>query len=111
MRTTSTQRNQDLEQLARQLRTIDENKMDEIKEEASDRLEERIKDEMGDLNKALDIILKDLYFQLHDGSERLYVQVVDRVTDEVINEIPPRDFLDLLARLQKMVGIFLDEIA
>ncbi len=36
------------------------------------------------------------------------IKVVDRKTGEVIREIPPEEVVRLAARIEKMIGIFLD---
>jgi len=50
-----------------------------------------------------------LRFRLHEDSERLMVQVVDRsANNEVIKEIPPEKMLDMVARIQDIIGLFID---
>jgi len=49
-----------------------------------------------------------LRFRLHEDSERLMVQVVDRSANEVIKEIPPEKVLDMVARIQDIIGLFID---
>lgn len=50
-----------------------------------------------------------LRFRLHEDSERLMVQVVDRsANNEVIKEIPPEKVLDMVARIQDIIGLFID---
>lgn len=48
-------------------------------------------------------------FVYHEGLDRFYVSVVDRNTDEVVKEIPPRKLLDAFYEMQKMVGMIVDE--
>jgi uncharacterized FlaG/YvyC family protein len=52
---------------------------------------------------------QSLTFRLHEDTQQLMVQVVDRGTGRVLRETPPKEFLDLTARLREMVGFFLDE--
>lgn len=77
----------------------------EIKE-----LEKRITDELDDLNQNLKSLAKDLHFMLHEDANAFYVQVVNRQSEQIIKELPPKEFLDLIANLRKMVGVFLDEV-
>lgn len=48
-------------------------------------------------------------FMYHDGLERYYVTVVNRETEEVIKEIPPKKLLDAFYEMQKLVGMIVDE--
>lgn len=61
------------------------------------------------VNDAVQMIQKGLKFQLHEDTERLMVKVVDVRTLEVIKEIPPKEILDMVAKIQKMVGLIIDE--
>lgn len=49
-----------------------------------------------------------LDFVIHEDSERMMVQVVDRVEDEVIKELPPEKLLNMVAQIQNIIGVFLD---
>jgi len=75
--------------------------------------QENIKDK---LLKAVDVVNEFLgvnnsssKFIFHDGLDRYYVTIVDRDTDEVIKEIPPKKLLDAFYEMQKMVGMIVDE--
>lgn len=75
--------------------------------------QENIKDK---LLKAVDVVNEFLgvnnsssKFVFHDGLDRYYVTIVDRDTDEVIKEIPPKKLLDAFYEMQKMVGMIVDE--
>lgn len=64
---------------------------------------------IAELNKATDFVDKRLRFSIHEESERMQVFVIDNKTQEVIKEIPPEEFLNIVARIQEMVGLLLDE--
>ena len=51
-----------------------------------------------------------LDFDLIEGSSQLYVQVVDRGTNEVIRTMPPQELLDLKRRIDEAVGAIVDEL-
>jgi len=68
----------------------------------TERLIEQLKVSLGPLGNRLG-------FTVHEGTGQLLAQLVDRKTGEVIRESPPREFLDLAARMKEMVGLFLDE--
>ena len=74
-------------------------------EEMKDELEEKI-DDMNDIMETLD---EKLSFELHDKTETIMTQIVDIKTKEVIKEMPPKEMLDLAARIHEMVGLIIDE--
>lgn len=81
---------------------------EELKNNQKD-LEEEVKDSVKDVNEIVKKVKEGLSFQIHEDTEELMVQVVDKNTDEVIKELPPEEMLDLKARIQEMVGILIDE--
>lgn len=60
-------------------------------------------------NETAEAINIGLRFKLHEGSERVMVQIVDRADDKVIKEIPPERLLNLVGQIQEMIGLLLDE--
>ncbi len=72
-------------------------------------LEEDVKESVQDINDIVEKVKEDLAFKIHDKTERLMVQVVNRSTREVIKELPPEEMLDLSARIHEMVGLLIDE--
>lgn len=64
-----------------------------------------------DLNKAVDIFNKGLHFEIHEETDRIMVEVINKETGEVIRQIPPEYVLDVMARIDKLLGIFIDEWA
>lgn len=67
---------------------------------------EELSDVLNDIAK---IFNSRLQFRVHEETERLYVQFVDRDSGEVIKQIPPEELLELSAKIQKMVGLILDK--
>ncbi|TWI59960.1 flagellar protein FlaG [Halalkalibacter nanhaiisediminis] len=61
------------------------------------------------MNKLLDASMTSLKFNVHEDLKRTYVQVVNRETDEVVKEIPPEKFLDMVASMLKHAGLIVDE--
>ncbi|MGE7110264.1 flagellar protein FlaG [Lysinibacillus sp. NPDC047702] len=61
------------------------------------------------VNDFLEINQSSSKFVYHEGLERYYVAVVNRDTDEVVKEIPPKKLLDAFYEMQKMVGMIVDE--
>lgn len=61
------------------------------------------------VNEFLEINYSSSKFVFHEDLERYYVTIVNRDTDEVIKEIPPKKLLDAFYEMQKMVGMIVDE--
>ncbi|HHX88068.1 MAG TPA: flagellar protein FlaG [Firmicutes bacterium] len=70
---------------------------------------ERLQKEVDRLNDTARIYNIGLRFSIHQETERLVVQVYDRRDNEVIREIPPEKVLNLVAQIQQMIGLLLDE--
>jgi len=49
-----------------------------------------------------------IQFALHEKLKQLMVEVVDNRTQEVIKTFPPKELLDLAAKIGEMVGALLD---
>lgn len=52
---------------------------------------------------------KRLKFDVHEETNRIFVQVIDSATGEVIREVPPVQILDMLAKIYEVVGLLVDE--
>lgn len=48
-------------------------------------------------------------FSVHEETRRVIVRIYDRETDELLSEIPPEKFLDLIANIWKQVGLIIDK--
>jgi len=85
--------------------------VEEVQKMADEELQRRVEEEVDEFNETIEgFMVKDLKFQIHDESDRFFVQVVDVIEDEVIKEMPPEEFLDMKARIQDVVGIVIDEL-
>ena len=51
---------------------------------------------------------RHLKFELHEETGRMVLKVYYNGTSEVIKEIPPHEMLDMQARIQEAIGVFLD---
>jgi len=78
-------------------------------EELEEFTEEQIEEGVETLNESVEALHKGLKFEIHEESDRMHVQVVDVIEDEVLKELPPEEILDMLGRIQEMVGIIIDE--
>lgn len=60
-------------------------------------------------NKILLRMDTHLQWTLAKNSQQMIVKVVNTETNEVVREIPPEKYLDLVQNLCEQVGLFLDE--
>lgn len=67
--------------------------------------------EFGEVLKSLfEVFNLELRFRIHEPTREIIARIVNRETGEVIREIPPEKFLDMVAKLQELAGILVDEI-
>lgn len=71
----------------------------------------RIQREIQTLNKILDGLGHRLEFGIVESTEEMFVKVVDRTSNSVVKVVPSQSLLELHAKLESAIGLFLDEIA
>lgn len=69
----------------------------------------KLKEAVSKMNEMLQVTNSSSKFLYHEGLNRYYVTVVDRETEEIVKEIPPRKLLDAYYEMQKMLGMVVDE--
>lgn len=72
------------------------------------------KDEVEKAVESTNRILKEernakYQFEIHEGTGRVMVNLVDTQTKEVLKEIPPEKILDLVANIWERLGLIVDE--
>lgn len=72
-----------------------------------DLLESKVKQ----LNETMDLFNHKFHFKIHDKTHRVIVQVLNSDTGEVVNEIPPEKVLDMIANMEKAIGLIVDKKA
>ena len=70
---------------------------------------EKLEEKVNQLNETVEIFNKRIHFQIHEETERIMVQVIEKATEEIISEIPPEKVLDLVARIEEMIGLIVDK--
>ncbi|MGQ9497851.1 MAG: flagellar protein FlaG [Desulfotomaculales bacterium] len=70
-----------------------------------------LQDAFDRLEKIAYIFDRRFHFKVHEETKRYYVQIIDQATGEVISEVPPEKILDLVAQIQKLVGLLIDKRA
>ncbi len=69
---------------------------------------EDLQDAVEKVNITADTFSVGLRFRIHEGSERVMVQIVNLRENEVIKEIPPERLLNVVAQIQNIIGLFVD---
>ena len=75
----------------------------------SEETKAKVKQVVETMNEMLEVNNNASKFMFHEGLERYYVTVVDKATEEVVKEIPPKKLLDAFYEMQKMLGMVVDE--
>ncbi|MBF0545316.1 MAG: flagellar protein FlaG [Candidatus Riflebacteria bacterium] len=62
-------------------------------------------------NQTADAFDRTIKFQLHEKTKEYVISVIDTKTDKVIREIPPKEFLDMVAKMRDYIGMVFDKKA
>jgi len=62
-----------------------------------------------DADKLFESLNMGIALKFHERSNQWYAVIENKVTHEVIKEVPPKEVLELRARLKEMIGFFLDK--
>ena len=71
----------------------------------------KVEDAVDKLNKASLIFDRSLRFQIHSGTKETMVSVVDMNNQHVIREIPSKEVLDIVSRMNDYLGMIFDKKA
>lgn len=63
------------------------------------------------INEFMERLNTDIHFTLHEKTEQLILQVINRKDGEVIKEIPSEEMLNMIAKISEYVGVLLDKKA
>ncbi len=77
--------------------------------ETTDIIDDKLQQAISSLNEFLEINHNSSKFVYHEGLDRYFVQVINKDTEEVVKEIPPKKLLDAFYEMQKLVGMIVDE--
>lgn len=62
-----------------------------------------------EINQALHFFENEVRLKVHSATNRVIIQIVDSKTEQVIKEIPPQKILDLVLKLEELLGLLIDE--
>ncbi|MCM8710958.1 flagellar protein FlaG [Clostridium sp. SYSU_GA19001] len=77
----------------------------------SDIKEKDLKNAVDKLNKFLEDNKTHAEYEVHDKLNDVMIKIVDDNTGKVIQEIPPKKILDMVAQMMEMVGVLFDKKA
>ncbi len=61
-----------------------------------------------DSGGSVELEYTSLRFSVHERTNRVAVQIVDKASDQVIKEIPSEEVLDMLGKMWDAAGLFVD---
>ena len=61
------------------------------------------------MNRFVEMLTSDLKFEVHEKTHELMVKFVNTKTGEVLKEYPPKEYLDMIARIRDYVGMMIDK--
>ena len=64
-----------------------------------------------ELNQVVDLFNYQLRFEIDDRLGKVIVKIIDKETGETIRQIPPEDMLNIMARIDEVLGMMFDERA
>ncbi len=68
---------------------------------------DQVKKAVSDLNKRMSET--SCQFGIHEGTNRVTIKIVDKVTKEVIKEFPAEETLEMIEKAWELAGIMVDE--
>ncbi|MGM8215207.1 flagellar protein FlaG [Bacillaceae bacterium W0354] len=82
---------------------------EKMNEKAEKLSKDEAKELVDGLNRFLDPVDSAIKFVFHDKLHEYYITIIDRQTEEVIREIPPKKLLDVYASMAEFMGLIVDE--
>lgn len=84
------------------------------KKDISTRDERNIEQDNVRIRKAVEQINQkfgstEALFGIHEGTNRVTIKIIDKVTKEVIKELPPEKTLDMIEKVWELAGMIVDE--
>jgi flagellar protein FlaG len=94
-----------------ELDTKRKSKADVLQQNTTEKEEspQQIKAMVDGANQFFKMTKTHLQFHLHERLNSHYVEIRNSETNEVIREIPSKKFLDMVAKLQELAGLIVDE--
>lgn len=82
----------------------------EKEREGQQQFQDRLAKSVKKLNQAVEVLDSPLRFQMVERNGVWLVQIVDSGTNRLLREVPPERVMDVVGRLQKALGLLVDEL-
>ncbi|MBN1256822.1 MAG: flagellar protein FlaG [Planctomycetes bacterium] len=93
-------------QLDASIKELEKSKTEE--EPLTERQKNALKEAFRELNSVMDNFRKSIRFAIFEQSGDLYAQVINVSTDEVVKTIPSEEAMEVMARINEVVGMLID---
>ena len=80
-----------------------------VKELLSEKQVKELRASMSNLNKVMSHFNRKVKFSEYKDTDRWYVQIIDSETNKVVKTVPPEQMLELMERIDELIGLFVDE--
>jgi len=81
----------------------------QIEKKSKDEIKKELQKIVEELNREMNPLNIDLKFKFNDKIDELTVMVIDKKTNEVIREFPPKEALKLMEKMRELVGMLFDK--
>ncbi|MFA8437302.1 flagellar protein FlaG [Pueribacillus sp. YX66] len=92
-----------------ELKDLSQQGSKQLAKESQEQFGNRIKERVEAVNEFLVPLNSSIKFTFHEELQEYYVELIDKDTQEVIREIPPKKFLDMYAAMAEFMGLFVDK--
>jgi flagellar protein FlaG len=90
-------------------KTPTENMENVQKEMSKEEQSENLKNLVEEMNRKMDPLNLSVKFGFNDDIEAMYVSVLEKSTDRVIRQFPSEEAIDLMKKMNEVVGMIFDE--
>ena len=63
---------------------------------------------IGQANKLMELFNRDLRFEMHEETGIIKISIVDKNSGKVVKQIPPDSILDMISKIQEIIGGLMD---
>ncbi len=90
-------------------RKIEDIQKDMMEKKSKEEIKAELQHIVKELNEAMNPLNTDLEFKYNNKVEELTVMVIDKKTDKIIREFPPKEALQLMEKMKELVGMLFDK--
>jgi len=108
----NTLKNQSIQKIQSDKTQIEKNneiQKHQIEKKSKDEIKKELQKIVEELNREMNPLNIDLKFKFNDKIDELTVMVIDKKTNKVIREFPPKEALKLMEKMKELVGMLFDK--